>query len=469
MVPDRVEPSACLEGKSRRGLAEQARLSFDHWVRGLDPTRRRSTTTVASFAAVTLLGLSGMAVAAFIPGPREFFALNFWACLVPFAPTVGMGFPMAYFESRGRLSLRAFGVLSLLGSFFFQSFMWFLVVFSRLPGSAVMSAFPILLVSFHGQLYQSNIRAPFPLISSLCAFALALAFGFDADHLPILSIAGPMALGSHLLLGYYSRLDYAARLQRESLRAAVDAQILKDRTTEISQIALVLDDLRGRSHDAGNVVSGLRMNIPYFVDLLKKLDDQIQERTEAVELGEVIVTRLNRLLSLLTDAAESSRTNLPKALNVSPWQVCSDVVRDIKNIYPSVLFETTTYPGLKRLSIPFFGGEDALRRAVHNIVLNACEGDGNGSAATVIVSISWDAQTSEIVLRVTDDGPGFNEDVLKAPTDRIESTKHGSSGLGLYTTSRLLAANGGRLIRRNLADDRGASVALRLKSDFGIS
>src|SRR5215831_9507758 len=60
--------------------------AIDDWVRELDPARRKSTITISSFASITFMGLLGMVVAAYVPGPRAFFALDFWAALWWFVP-----------------------------------------------------------------------------------------------------------------------------------------------------------------------------------------------------------------------------------------------------------------------------------------------------------------------------------------------------------------------------------------------
>jgi C4-dicarboxylate-specific signal transduction histidine kinase len=60
-------------------------------------------------------------------------------------------------------------------------------------------------------------------------------------------------------------------------------------------------------------------------------------------------------------------------------------------------------------------------------------------------------------IRVRDDGPGFRADALDAPVVAFKSAKPGGSGLGLYTTERLVRASGGSLRRENL-DGGGAQV-----------
>jgi two-component system, NtrC family, C4-dicarboxylate transport sensor histidine kinase DctB len=62
---------------------------------------------------------------------------------------------------------------------------------------------------------------------------------------------------------------------------------------------------------------------------------------------------------------------------------------------------------------------------------------------------------------VEDDGPGFREEQLAGPIEGLSTTKVNGTGLGLYTSERLVRASGGKLVRGNRSSG-GASVRITL-------
>jgi two-component system, NtrC family, C4-dicarboxylate transport sensor histidine kinase DctB len=441
-------------------------LALENWARGLDPTRRKATITVRSFVSLAVLGVAGLSLAAFVPGPADFFRLSFWPALAWFVPPIAMGIPMGILEGRGRLSLRHFALLSLIGMFTFQVFMWKLVTLSSVGGATVMAAFPVLLVCFHGHLYQSGLKRPFPLLATLAALAVGLASAPGKEHLAVMLLAGPMAIGSHLVLGHYASVDLASRLEREALRAALDAQLLSARTSEAQGIADLLFDLRQRNHDAGNALSGSLLQMPRILELAERVGTDTSAHGEFSHLSQALTKNLELLQSLLLGSARLAREQAPPMFDVKPLAVTAEVLAEVGHGHPSLTLTLVPAPGLEHLGIPFFGGEQALRRVITNLVLNACQGDGTRGARTVVCRAALDDEVRFLSLEIVDDGPGFRPEQLQLPVDKLETTKTAGSGLGFYTASRLLAASGARVFRANRTDAAGAVVTVRLRLEL---
>jgi signal transduction histidine kinase len=66
----------------------------------------------------------------------------------------------------------------------------------------------------------------------------------------------------------------------------------------------------------------------------------------------------------------------------------------------------------------------------------------------------------EVVLRVTDDGPGVSADLIDQIFDPLFTTKSGGTGLGLTIVQRVAEAHGASLEVRN-APGGGASFSIR--------
>ncbi len=88
-----------------------------------------------------------------------------------------------------------------------------------------------------------------------------------------------------------------------------------------------------------------------------------------------------------------------------------------------------------------------MRRALLNLVVNAREAlaDSEGSISISVAPASHDGRRG-VELKVADDGPGMEPDLLARATEPNVSTKAGSSGLGLTTVVDVVQAGGGSLL-----------------------
>ena len=114
-----------------------------------------------------------------------------------------------------------------------------------------------------------------------------------------------------------------------------------------------------------------------------------------------------------------------------------------------------------RVEAEVAGGDATLRRLLFNLVINACEGDGECGAAHVDVNVRCDCVGRRVYIDVIDDGPGFSAEMLGTPLGETRSTKAGGSGFGLGIALAFVQASDGTL-RRDNGNGGGAVVALSL-------
>jgi signal transduction histidine kinase len=81
----------------------------------------------------------------------------------------------------------------------------------------------------------------------------------------------------------------------------------------------------------------------------------------------------------------------------------------------------------------------------------------------VRVSVIGDPHAETVLLRVSDNGPGMSEEVIRRCTEPYFSTKPrgGSTGMGLSFVNRLLTGAGGRLDIDSIVG-QGTTVTLTL-------
>lgn len=107
--------------------------------------------------------------------------------------------------------------------------------------------------------------------------------------------------------------------------------------------------------------------------------------------------------------------------------------------------------------LPVCGDNLLLSRAVHNLVLNACEASPAGAA----VEVRTGSEEGYAVIEVTDRGSGLDPEVRERLFEPYVSTKRRGSGLGLSLVRDIAVQHRGTvtLVDR---DGGGARALLRL-------
>lgn len=173
--------------------------------------------------------------------------------------------------------------------------------------------------------------------------------------------------------------------------------------------------------------------------------------------GELLVSDVGRLRSLVDDLMEVSRFDAhAEQIAVEPV----DLGRSVRAVTAYRLPEAS----LSLPDQPLIIETDPRRfdRIVANLLDNARE---HAPAAPVAVSLTTDTAEGEIVVAVTDRGPGVPPDRLARIFERFykaDPSRHGgSSGLGLAIAAEHAALLGGYLTASNLAEG-GLRMELRL-------
>jgi PAS domain S-box-containing protein len=109
---------------------------------------------------------------------------------------------------------------------------------------------------------------------------------------------------------------------------------------------------------------------------------------------------------------------------------------------------------------------DELRRAVINVVDNACQAmteglAGDSSTSSGDLTVTTRATAERIEIEIADSGPGIPEDMLTQILEPLYSTKAFGTGLGLPIVQRIMHAHGGGL-EISSDEGRGAKVSLWL-------
>jgi C4-dicarboxylate-specific signal transduction histidine kinase len=235
-------------------------------------------------------------------------------------------------------------------------------------------------------------------------------------------------------------------LHRE-VRSAAEALLAQQRTlARAERLAAVGETAAGLAHELRNPLAGVRMSL---ANLRRDLDDpQLAARLE------LAIAELERLTGLLNHQLSASRhvPELPRPLHLRA--LIEELLALLRYQVPAhVRLEARVDEGLA-CSLP----RDRLRQALLNLVLNSVQalGDEPGS-----VALEVHREGDRMVLSVTDNGPGFPPELVKAGVVPFVTRRAGGTGLGLAMVRRLAVDLGGEFALENL-DPRGARVRLSL-------
>lgn len=306
----------------------------------------------------------------------------------------------------------------------------------------------------------------------------------DVTHELIIGGAAAVAAAG---LGAYA-LARAALSPVERLRREVAALSERDQAPgvrvprthdEIAALALTMNELLGRLRRALERQRALvadashELRTPFAVlrgelELAAQPGRSREELAEAVGYASEEAARLGRITEQLLALARSDEDRMTLALEqVSVRQVLE---RSAEQAAPraraaGISCDVTAPAGLTAAIDP-----GRIRQAVDNLVDNAVRFAPPGTA----VRLSAWASGHDLVIEVTDTGPGFPAEFLPRAFERFarpdsgRGRADGGAGLGLAIVSAIARAHGGHAVARNLPGG-GAAVRLELSGAAGTA
>ncbi|MFP2933843.1 sensor histidine kinase [Pyxidicoccus sp. 3LG] len=437
--------------------------SFKRWTRSQDAAEVLAAARPGPWLALTAFVVGLLAMAAWAPGARVFFGIPFTAGLLCAVPMLANGLLFSTVHRRRRRiepwgwMWLAFGVASM--HFFVAS----LMALSALPGASVIASLFLFTVTFHGRLHRVTPRQPFLAVGTALALVAALQLRASREHLALFGVIGPAALTAELYLGSFALRHDKARAEAERLRAAVHAQLMEQQERDVGRLSQALGEILGYHHDLDNAL----MSAGSAADLLAVMGAQRHSLGRADY--EEVVRQLNDSLTQIRDMVMEIRAKGRRYVGTEPEPVELPPVLEAVQASMGLRFPDVDIQVEVEMEAPpralMRGGASTLRRVVENLVLNACEGDGEHGARQVRIRARTEPLSGRLEVLITDDGPGFPTARLNGPSEELFTTKAHGTGLGLYTSECLLRASGGMLHRQN-APGGGALLRMVLPREF---
>jgi signal transduction histidine kinase len=270
-------------------------------------------------------------------------------------------------------------------------------------------------------------------------------------------------LGQAFLHARYHRLLDAQRLaaleQRFQERSAAlqqevaERQRLEREAQRVQHFALLGRLAAGVSHELRNPLAAVTLH----VDLLTEELQQPSPDSPAVvaEALAEIKTQLARLEDLVQDylalvrAGAIERTPEDLGQAVQAWTTEFQALAAPQGV--SLQLEGLTALG----PVAFHAG--TLRRALLNLVQNACEAMPQGGTLT----LTGRSTPTHVQLQIRDTGSGIASAQLATIFEPLYTTKPGGTGLGLYLVQEIVAAHGGQVTVES-GEGQGTTFTLTL-------
>jgi signal transduction histidine kinase len=238
----------------------------------------------------------------------------------------------------------------------------------------------------------------------------------------------------------------AESLEKE-VRAASETLLAQQRSlTHAERLAAVGEMAAGLAHELRNPIAGVQMAL---ANLRRDLDDpQLASRLE------LAIAELERLTRLLNHQLSASRHVPEPSRRLHLRTLVDDLLALLRYQVPAHIRLAARVDDAIRCRLP----RDRVRQALLNLVLNSVQAMGDEAGH---VRVDAHREGERVVLVVTDDGPGFPPELVKAGSPPFVTHRNGGTGLGLAMVRRLAMDLGGQLSLENL-DPRGARVRLEL-------
>jgi len=434
--------------------------TFSEWAERHNLPAVRASVTVASWVWTGLLGAGIVLLAGKAPHVRDFFELRTEPALVVLAILCATSIAGVLLTRTAPPGTRA--AITIFGNALTMWFVASLVTLSSARGATVFALLPVFVAAYHGYLLRGAPRYPFVVLSTVLGIAGAVAL--DARHAALFELVTPLAIGVSLTLGSVALRTDELNAERDKLRAAVDAQALEAKSQEAQRLSTALLEVLGHNHDIGNTLAAARVNADW---LHRETQEGIAPPAADLHtMADELRGSLERLARILGESKHIGQQMGPAAalqeVNVTSCIAHTVETFDarLRGIIRRELEISSNAHALVR------GGVTNFERVLENLLRNAVEGDGERGASQIVVRAK-DEPTGFMTIEIADDGPGFPQESLRQAIGAFGTTKRDGTGLGLYTTERLVVASGGQLLRANRPE--GGAVVRVVLAKGGIA
>ncbi len=234
------------------------------------------------------------------------------------------------------------------------------------------------------------------------------------------------------------------RLARVELRNSTGEEfgglILLDDVTDLmrsNQLAAWAEMARVIAHEIKNPLTPIQLSSEHLGLLLSR--SEIPPTPDMKACLDTIIKQVRALYDIAGEFSTYAKLPALATEATDPGEFMLATLAPYRSAMPGGIELIEDYRPAPRISID----TRVLRRAVVNFVENALQAMDEGGK--LVVGVEHDAERREVLLYVSDTGPGLSPDVKGRLFEPYFSTKSSGTGLGLAIAQRAIEAHDGRI------------------------
>ncbi|MDP7101937.1 MAG: ATP-binding protein, partial [Rhodospirillales bacterium] len=217
------------------------------------------------------------------------------------------------------------------------------------------------------------------------------------------------------------------------------------------------DVARRIAHEIKNPLTPIQLSAER---LKRKYKDEIKSDPETFFMcTDTIVRQVEDIGRMVDEFSSFARMPQPELKEVNLSDLCNQSLFLERNRYPDIDYEIIMPIDPVMVSVD----RQQINRTLTNVLKNAAESISanltNGSETSGQINLALDEGDEQIIIYITDNGKGFQEDLLDQITEPYVTTRDRGSGLGLAIATKIMEDHNGELLLHNL-DTGGAQVSL---------
>jgi len=239
-----------------------------------------------------------------------------------------------------------------------------------------------------------------------------------------------------------ARLYTDLRSAYEGLQEAQEHMLASERVATVGVLAASI------AHDMANIVSPIRL----FVKMLLDGRPLSEEARDALQCQ---IERLTTLTERLLGLSRGRYVDLqPTDLNASVHNALGLMGTELTHRHIALALELAS-------ELPLVNADTAqIERALLNILINAAE--ALEGCSDKHITVRTEVEDSDVVISVSDTGPGIPDDVQKRLLEPFFTTKGAGTGLGLFSCQRIVEEEHGGTLEIDSRVGAGTTMRMRL-------
>ncbi len=191
------------------------------------------------------------------------------------------------------------------------------------------------------------------------------------------------------------------------------------------------------AHEIKNPLTPMKLSIQHLQRAYDSNDPRAAELAERV--SKTLIEQIENLSKIATEF--SSFAKMPQPENEVLHLL--EVVYHSANLYKETEEVDIIVKSEGKINDLIFGDKSQLLRVFNNLILNSIQAIPEGKAGEIIVNVCNDEE--KIIVSVTDNGVGINEEQMKKVFVPNFTTKSSGTGLGLAISRNIIELAGGTI------------------------